>query len=94
MLALVMFCLLLAAPPARAETPNCVSHAEHDWLRLGMPKWRVHQITDTKGVFWDGHAGGYTRRYRLCWRVDRHLYLTYNAMRTPHVLAEKGTFRP
>jgi hypothetical protein len=78
---------------ARTDTLNCVSRAEHDQLRIGMPKWRVHEITDTTGVAWDGHAGGYTRRYVLCWRSDRHLYLTFYAMETPHRLGEMGLGR-
>ena len=93
-LAVVLLCALTStAPAAVADTPRCVSHREHDGLRIGMPKWRVHQITDTTGVFWDGHAGGYTRRYRLCWRSDRLLYITYNALRSPHRVAEMGIFR-
>ena len=80
--------------PAHADTPSCVSRGEGDQLRLGMTKPRVHQVTDTAGIIWDGHAAGYTRRYRLCWRGDSHLYLTYNAMHRPHVLAEKRIARP
>jgi hypothetical protein len=80
------------AAPAQADTPRCVSHREHDRLHVGMPKWRVHEITDTRGVFWDGHAGGYTRRYAVCWRTQKHLYITYNALEQPHTLDEMGMY--
>lgn len=81
------------AAPAQADTLSCVSHREHRRLHVGMPKWRVHRITDTHGVAWDGHAGGYTRRYGVCWRTRRNLYITFYAMERPHTLGEMGMFR-
>jgi hypothetical protein len=81
------------AAPAQADTPGCVSHREQRRLHEGMPRRLVHRITDTRGIAWDGHAGGYTRRYNVCWRTRNHLYITYSALQRPHRLAEMGMYR-
>lgn len=60
---------------------RCVT--KHEWrhVKVGMRKARVHAIFDIRGRFADGHAGGYTRRYRPCaWGggTDVRLYVGYN----------------
>jgi hypothetical protein len=56
-----------------------------------MTKARVHRIFDTSGRFFDGHAGGYTRRYNPCWRTAKSYVVTFRApLRGRHRLAEKG----
>ena len=82
--ALAIPAVLATAGPATAHdggSSNCVT--EHDWrhAKIGMRKSRVHSIFDTRGTFADGHAGGYTRRYRPCaWNggTDVRLYVGYN----------------
>lgn len=72
------------AVPAAAHdggASSCVT--QHEWrhAKVGMRKARVHAIFDTRGTFADGHAGGYTRRYRPCaWNggTDVRLYVTYD----------------
>jgi hypothetical protein len=80
------------AAPASAHDHNCMSRTEYRKITKGMTKARVHRIVDTRGFFSDGHAGGYTRGYLRCSRVDGDatVYITYSAMRTPHRVAEKG----
>jgi hypothetical protein len=78
-LALLLGGLIVLAPTASADTPRCVSRAENRRVDLGMTRKRVHNITDTHGIGWDGHAGGYTRRYEPCWRTRKHLYWTFYA---------------
>lgn len=80
------------AAPASAHDHNCMSRTEYRKISKGMTKARVHRIVDTRGFFADGHAGGYTRGYLRCSRVDGDatVYITYSAMRTAHRVAEKG----
>ena len=68
--------LVLAAPPAGADTPGCAATWEFAKVTTGMHKWKVHQIFDTAGWFDDGFAGGYTRGYQSC---DGHhiAYVSY-----------------
>jgi hypothetical protein len=87
--ALVLGGLVLVSPAASADTPGCVSRAENRRVDRGMTKRRVHRIVDTHGRAWDGHAGGYTRRYNPCW-TSKFLYWTYRApFRRPHRLIER-----
>lgn len=75
---------VLPAAPAAAHDPDsrsCVTQHEWSHVKRGMKKKTVHAIFDTRGTFSDGHAGGYTRRYRPCnWNggTDVRLYVGYN----------------
>jgi hypothetical protein len=84
----------VSVSPAAAHdggASRCVT--QHEWrhVQAGMRKARVHAIFDTRGRFHDGHAGGYTRRYRPCaWNggTDVRLYVGYNG-RTHRVVEKR-----
>ena len=88
------FSLFGAGVPASAHdggSSSCVT--QHEWrhVKKGMRKARVHAIFDTRGVFADGFAGGYTRRYRPCaWNggTDVRLYVSYDG-RTGRVVEKR-----
>ena len=78
------FGVVALAPAASADTPTCVTRNEFQSIHRGMAKTRVNAIFDTYGVFADGFAGGYTRRYRVCnWYPERH-YVIVNYRKFSH----------
>lgn len=58
------------APAVEAHSPDkrkCATRHEYRHVAKGQTKRRVHRNFDTRGQFWDGHGGGYTRMYEPCW---------------------------
>jgi hypothetical protein len=55
---------------ASAQRPGCVTRLEYNHIRHRMPKERVHQIFDTRGMrisfYTVGAARFETRRYPAC----------------------------
>ncbi len=60
--ALVASPFVMAAAPASADTPGCVTHGEFNRVQTGWKQSRVHQLFDTAGT---AAPGGY-RYYAVC----------------------------
>jgi hypothetical protein len=83
-LALAPLSLPTMTAPAQAHDggkSRCVTQHEWHHAKRGMRKARVHRIFDSRGRFYDGGAGGFTREYQPCnWGggTDVRLFVTYN----------------
>lgn len=83
----VIFAVLgiVALPtPSFADTPACVTRTEFGQATFGMRLPRVQRIFDTRGRFWDGHAGGFTKAYRKC--SGGRAYVTYMTWWNGHLV--------
>lgn len=80
-LATMLFSVLsvLTALPARADTPNCVSHMEFDNMTWGLTPSQVYNRFDVFGFYMGDTADGeFKRGYNACWTDDRRVVVWYS----------------
>jgi hypothetical protein len=70
---------VFSALPARADTPNCVSHSEFDNMTWGLTPAQVYNRFDVFGFYLgDTDNGEFKRGYDACWTDERRVVVWYS----------------